>query len=199
MTDSALPFAVESRLRGLPKGLREHIERSREVGKDLAVLHGTDPDRVDLGIAAHDLARSLDRETLLEQALSSGLTPDSIERHEPVLLHGPLAAAWLEADGLSDDLVLDAVRWHSTGKVGMGPVAKVVFLADKLDPEKVRRYPALEAVRDLAQKDLDRAIIKYLDHEIGHLVGKGRTVHPASIDLRNELLLAQAGPARRET
>jgi predicted HD superfamily hydrolase involved in NAD metabolism len=183
----------------LPKGLREHIERSREVGNDLAVLHGTDPDRVDLGIAAHDLARSLDRETLLEQALSSGLIPDAIERHEPVLLHGPLAAAWLEADGLSDDLVLDAVRWHSTGKVGMGPVAKVVFLADKLDPEKVRRYPALEEVRDLAQEDLNRAIIKYLDHEIGYLVVKGRTVHPASIDLRNELLLAQAGPARRET
>jgi predicted HD superfamily hydrolase involved in NAD metabolism len=177
----------------LPKGLREHIERGREVGKDLAVLHGTDTDRVDLGIAAHDLARSLDRETLLEQALSSGLTPDTVERHEPVLLHGPLAAAWLVADGLTDNLVLDAVRWHSTGKVGMGTVAKVVFLADKLDPEKVRRYPALEEVRDLAQKDLDRAIIKYLNHEIGYLVVKGRTVHPASIELRNELLLAHAG------
>lgn len=193
MTESALPFAVESRLGGLPKGLREHIERSREVGNGLAILHGTDTDRVDLGIAAHDLARSLDREALLKQALSSGLTPDPIERHEPVLLHGPLAATWLVADGLTDNIVLDAVRWHSTGKVGMGTVAKVVFLADKLDPEKVQRHPALEETRDLAQKDLDGAIIKYLNHEIGYLVVKGRTVHPASIDLRNELLLTHAG------
>ena len=76
----------------------------------------------------------------------------------------------------------------------MGPVARVVYLADKLDPAKVKRHPALEEVEALANEDIDRALIRCLDHRIGVLIAKRRSIHPASVDFRNELLDGGAGP-----
>ena len=70
----------------------------------------------------------------------------------------------------------------------MGPVARAVFLADKLDPTKDRRYPFNSEVREAAATDLNRAIRLFLDGDIsGHVAG-GRMVNPASVAFRNELL-----------
>ena len=109
-----------------------------------------------------------------------------------MLLHGPVAALWLAHEGgIADQRLLDSVRWHTTGKRGMGDVAKVVFLADKLDPQKAKRYPYLGAIADLARESLDRALLEYLNQELDYLLGKELLIHHASIELRNELIAAQ--------
>ena len=165
------------------------MERAREVGQELAIRYGVDAVTVDLGIAAHDLARALKADALLSEAHSYGINPGLVERHEPLLLHGPVAARWLEHDDQCDnDAVIQAVRWHTTGFAGMDEVAKTVFLADKLDPYKVRRYPYLKKVQSLASEDLDTAIVEYLDRQIEYLLNRGLLIHPASLEFRNHLI-----------
>ena len=186
-----LPRSLQDRLQRLPKGLLEHVERAREIGRDLAQRHGVDAERVDLGLAGHDVARALTGEALLEQARRYGLRVQPIQRAAPVLLHGPVAARWLQReDGVSDRQVLDAVRWHTTGSKGMGQVEKVVFLADKLDPLKATRYPYLERVRSLAREGLDQALLEFLNHELAYFLSRGHLIHPASLELRNALMMA---------
>ena len=186
---SELPPTVETRLRQLPRGLFNHIERAREVARGLAHRHGVDVDRVDLGVAAHDLARALKGDALLEQARRYSMRIHPVELCNPVLLHGPVAALWLQReDGVTDKEVLEAVRWHSTGRSGMSPVAKIVFLADKLDPQKVKQYSYLERVGVLAQESLDRALLEFLDQQLTYLLQQGHLIHPASVKLRNELI-----------
>lgn len=162
----------------------------RDIGRRLALHHGLDAELVDLGLAAHDLARALDGAELIERAEAIGIAPSAVERRLPVLLHGPLAAAELENDGLGDTQVLESVRWHTTGHRGMGDVAKVVFLADKLDPQKARRYPYLGEIDRLAQNSLDSAISRFLELSTTDYLRQGRLIHPESIEFRNELLLA---------
>ncbi len=185
-----LPRCVSSRLDALPAGLRDHVERVRDIGRRLALHHGLDAELVDLGLAAHDLARALDGAELIERAEAIGIAPSAVERRLPVLLHGPLAAAELEDDGLDDTQVLESVRWHTTGHRGMGDVAKVVFLADKLDPQKAHRYPYLGEIDRLAQNSLDSAISRFLELSTTDYLRQGRLIHPESIEFRNELLLA---------
>lgn len=84
--------------------------------------------------------------------------------------------------------ILESVEFHTTGHPGMGELAKVVFLADKLDPWKVERSPFLSRVAELAKTDLDAAIMQYLDRTIELLVKGGQMVHPAAVDFRNHLL-----------
>lgn len=192
-----LPPAIESRLIELPIGLRDHIERAREVGQELAMRHSVDASLVDLGIAAHDLARALNADALLSEALEHGIEPGIVERHEPLLLHGPVAARWLEHDDRYDnDTVIQAVRWHTTGFAGMDEVAKTVFLADKLDPNKVTRYPYLTKVQSLASFDLDSAIVEYIDRQIEYLLSRGFLIHPASLAFRNHLIGHQINQIR---
>ena len=98
---------------------------------------------------------------------------------------------WLEhEDGVTDEDVIQAVRWHSTGRKDMRPVAKVVFLADKLEPEKVEAFPDLAGIHELANENLDRAILAFLDREMQYLLEAGYPIHPAALGLRNQLAIA---------
>ena len=187
MTD--LPPAVEDRLQRLPRGLRDHVERTRDLARELARIHGVDEGPVDVGAAAHDLARALRGEALLAEARRTGLHVGFVEERVPILLHGPVAATWIAGpDGVDDPRVIEAVRWHSTGRRGFGPVEKVIFLADKLDPDKVSRNPRLRDLPALARESLDAAIVGFLDQSIADLLRQGGLIHPASIEFRNELV-----------
>ena len=191
---SDLPDAIESRLIELPIGLRDHVERSRVVAQELATRHGVDARLADIGIAAHDLARAVRQPVLLREAERLGLDINFVERHQPLLLHGPVAAAWLSMDdGCDIGAVLEAVEFHTTGHPGMEDVAKVVFLADKMDPWKVERASFLDLVSELARADLDAAILCYLDNTIGRLVRDGQMVHPTAVEFRNHLLARADG------
>ncbi len=185
---SGLPSGVLERLRELPEGLQGHVQRVREVAVELARRHRVDAALVDLGAAAHDVARATNGAALLEEARRLGLAIHPVEREAPFLLLGPVAAAWLEQENtIADPRVLEAIRWHTVGRRAMGTVAKVVFLADKLDPEKVACSANLGVVAALARESLDRALLEYLNQEMLSILRRGGLVHPECLELRNEL------------
>ena len=184
-----LPDAIHARLVGLPSGLRDHIERSRVVSQELAIRHNLDARLADVGTAAHDLARALKRSDLLAEAKRLDMDIGFVEGQDPILLHGPLAARWIAAE--DDEIpasVLESVTWHTTGKPGMSEIAKVVFLADKLDPQKVKKFPYLQKVAAKSRLSLDLAILEYLNNTIEYLLKSDHLVHPIAIEFRNELL-----------
>lgn len=180
-----LPPAVEERLGTLTHGLREHVERVRAEARELAGHYSIDAERVDLAAAAHDLFRAVGDEDMLREARRYRLQIRPVEDGMPLLLHGPVAASWLQHEaGVSDETVLEAVRLHTTGRKGMGPIAKVVYLADKLDPQKAYRYGWIGRVRVLADTSLDRALLLFLESSLNDLSRQGAQIHPDSIDLR---------------
>ena len=179
---------IESRLESLPTGLFNHIHRVRDIALDLAELHGLDVEKTRLGALAHDLARAADGEELLRQAKDLGIHVHPVEERVPILLHGPVAAENLRRNGLDDPEVYQAVYWHSTAHPELPDVAKAVFLADKLDPSKQRRYPFIDSVMSQSRENMDTAILTFLDRELIRLLEMGELVHPASVDARNDLL-----------
>ena len=107
----------------------------------------------------------------------------------PVLLHGPLAARWLESDlNFLDKEVINSVRYHTTGHPEMTDIEKIVFIADKLEPDKVQRNPELELVGSRMEANLDTAILEYLKFRIGSILDKNGVVHPLAIDTWNYFL-----------
>ena len=189
MTDAVLT-RVEARLKTLPVGLQEHIQRTRALAKDFATALNVDPVQADLATAAHDLARAYDDAKQLAEAKRLGIVPNSVELETPLLLHGPIAAEYLRQDmNCTDKAVLEAVRWHTTAREGFGLVGQVVFLADKVDPQKVTRRPFLERVRELARINPSAAIAYYLGEEIQRQLQDGLMLHPAAVEARNYFLL----------
>jgi len=176
----------------LPQGLVRHIEGVVAEARRLARLHGVDPERVMLAAWGHDIARAMSDQELLKAAQEYGLSLLPVEAAVPILVHGAVGAKILSRQfGIADEDVLEAVRCHTTGCPAMSPLAKVVFVADKIEPGKVQHNALLAAVRTLALDDLDRATLEYLDQSLQESVRLGRMIHPETIAARNHLLLTR--------
>ena len=105
-----------------------------------------------------------------------------------------MGAEWLRREAkVADEEVLEAVRAHTSGAQGMGKIAAVVFLADKLDPSKARRYPFQDGVHAEARRDLGRALLRFLDSRLAGFLEDGSVIDPSSVALRNELLVSRQG------
>jgi nicotinate-nucleotide adenylyltransferase len=85
------------------------------------------------------LAKPLGGEAVLETARRDGQEISELERRKPMLLHGRAAAVLLrERFGVHNGEVLEAVAFHTEGKIGMGPLAKIVYIADKVEVSRKR-------------------------------------------------------------
>ena len=184
-----LPQLIQNELVKLPQGLLSHIDRARSIGKEISAIHRIDFHRVDLAIATHDLAKNLSESELIGECKKMAIEISPDYRVVPKLLHGPVAASWLKTKfSVFDKFVIEAVKYHTTGYPDMNPVAKAVFLADKLDKEKIKRNPKLENVLSLATSDLDAAVLSYMNILIENLIEQNFIIHPYSIACRNYLL-----------
>ncbi len=181
---------IQTRLNSLPDGLQAHIYRVRDVAQELAARHGIDPDRAELGALAHDVCRAVPGDDLLKMSAELSVPVADVDWDFPLLLHGPVGAALLrKEDGLTDQALYDAVRWHSTAHASLDDLGKLIFLADKLDPQKAAVYSYQARLHEMALESLDLALLEFLTREMAARIEKGETVHPASVDARNSLVL----------
>lgn len=180
---------IQERVDHLPFGLQAHIYRVCEIARELAQQHGLDEERAVLGMLAHDVARAMPGGELLRLAPELGVPVGLVDRRVPVMLHGPVGSELLrQHDRIDDRPLLEAVYWHTTSHSSLDILGKVVFLADKLDPNKQGRYPYLPQLRETAMEDLDRATLMFLTKETTARVVRGELIHPAMVEARNHLL-----------
>jgi predicted HD superfamily hydrolase involved in NAD metabolism len=190
---AALDSKLREALEALPKGLHDHILRVEEEADRLARRHGVDRERSRLSALGHDLVRHLTGPELLAMAERYGIQPLPVEVDAPVLVHGPVAARILAIDfGVEDAELLAGVDCHTTARANMGPVEKVLFVADKVEPHKLKRRDELKQVRHLADDDLDAGILRYLDLLLEDAMRHRWQLHPRVIEARNQLLVASS-------
>ena len=185
---------LHDRLKALPDGLQSHIYRVRDVALELAAPHNIDLQQTELGALAHDLCRAVPGEDLIRMASELDVPVSDVEQDFPLLLHGPVGAELLrKEEDLNDDILYEAVRWHSTAHASLDPLGKLVFLADKLDPQKAAVYSYQGKLHNMALENLDLALLEFLSREMVKRIEGGGTVHPASVDARNSLILKLKG------
>jgi predicted HD superfamily hydrolase involved in NAD metabolism len=167
---------ARSRLSGKRYG---HTLRVADTAERLARIHHLDPYRTRLAALLHDAARETEPQEFLRLAESWGLPVGEPERESPKLLHASVAAELARRElGIEDEEVLGAIRAHTTGQAGMGPLALALYVADKIEP--ARDYPSVKRLRGLASEDLRMATAEALRRAISYNEGRGRFIHPDS-------------------
>ncbi|MCK9221741.1 MAG: bis(5'-nucleosyl)-tetraphosphatase (symmetrical) YqeK [Limnochordia bacterium] len=137
----------------------------------------------------HDYARELAGEQLLQIAIDFGILKLQIEESYPDLLHGPVAAILArEHFGITNDNVLNAIAYHTTGRAGMSKLEKIVYLADYIEPG--RSFPGVKGIRRLAFVDLDRACLIALRRTCHYVLRRELPLHIATVEAVNDLLLS---------
>lgn len=175
----------------------EHTMRVADTAESLALAHDLEADRARLAALLHDAAREMEPEVFLNLAGKWGLQVGTPERQSPKLLHGPVAAELAKRElGVDDEDVLGAVRAHTTGRPGMGPLALVLYVADKIEP--ARDYPSVGRLRTLAREDLRRVAEESLRRAIAHNEERGKATHPASLAMLDWLEADHTAQSRIE-
>ncbi len=183
-TDDGIHAAVAASL--TPARWR-HTLAVADTAATLAAMYGSDPSAAGLAGLLHDYARELPPAELSALAGRYALGVDPIEAREPLLLHGKVAAALArERFGLTDPSLLAAIALHITGAPGMSLLAKLVFLADFIEPG--RTFPQAVRAREAAGHDLAKPLLIACDAIISHVVAGGYELHPRTVAARNELL-----------
>ena len=164
MTTLLLPSMLQARLDGLPAGLQAHIERVRGIARELAAAHGVDQDLAELTARAHDVARHQPGAALIEEAERLGIAANAVERSAPILLHGPVGAAWLARErSITDPGVLEGVRWHTTAHPASRHWDRFVFHRGQARPAKAKSYPFQGEVREASWRSLHDGMLAFLD------------------------------------
>ncbi|MDR1986534.1 MAG: nicotinate (nicotinamide) nucleotide adenylyltransferase [Treponema sp.] len=149
---------------------------------DLCIRFGLDPQKGYLAGISHDICKSLGETEMFFWARMDGKDIDAIERKKPSLLHGRAAAVVLKNRfNIHDEAILEAVRLHTTGGMGMGPLAKVVYMADKLEISREDLDPAIQELRETA--DLDRLFGAVLEKTVGYLRSQALDISEGTLRL----------------
>jgi nicotinate-nucleotide adenylyltransferase len=156
------------------------------LASELCDRFHADEEKGYIGGIAHDLARELNISEVLLLAEKDGLPVREWEKANPLLLHGRAAAAVLtKHTGYSDAETLQAIRDHITGRGGMGPISKIVFAADFLEP--TRELVSPEFRRRTLGLSLDEMVLAVLERKLHFLRAASIEVAADSRELHEEL------------
>lgn len=158
-----IAVVIEKKLRTeLSEKRLAHSLSTARTALELCARFGLDTGRGYLAGLSHDMARELPfpqqeaiymehrscLDTLASRASLESLHEDEVFYKK--MLHGPAAACILCSQyGIREPDVLEAVALHSTADADMSSLARIVYIADKLEPTRKRPEDAEMALKTL--------------------------------------------------
>jgi nicotinate-nucleotide adenylyltransferase len=146
-----------------------HSRHTALFSWDLCRRFGINPNHGYLAGIAHDLGKHLKDNELLALAKSDGRGISKLEKNKPSLLHGRATAVLLKKRfNIHNRDILEAVAMHTEGGEGMCSLAKIVYIADKMEFSREKADPEL---RNLCytEKDLDAIFLAVLSQTVSWL------------------------------
>lgn len=164
--------------------LYQHSIGTADEARSLASHWRLDGSKAYLAGLLHDNAKRRFPEEFLPLALVNGLEVDAWVMNHPKILHGPLAAALLQEEwAINDKEIKEAISCHTLAKAEMSDLAKVVYLADKIEPNR-KDFEGLARLRELAYTNLNAAMIAALELSIDYVASRGEDVHPSTEEIK---------------
>lgn len=155
-----------------------HAQGVRFISAALAMAHGTDIRKAETAGLLHDCAKCLSDSKKIKICDKNGIEITDVERENPFLLHAKVGAYIAEEKyGIHDEEILDAIRYHTTGRPGMRHLEQIVFIADYIEPRR-NKSKRLPEIRMEAFRDLDECCYLILKDMLIYLHSKSSEIEP---------------------
>ncbi len=160
---------IESRLEKLVGSkMYGHCVRTMEEALKLAEIYNVDVEKAKIAGLLHDCGKLIDKKVdNLKHASEGAELARSIYKIEDVD-------------------ILNAIRYHTTGREAMSMLEKIVYIADKIEPN--RNFEGVEEIRALAYDNIDNAIIRSLKSTIDYVKQRNMSVDVESVKTLNYLI-----------
>ena len=157
-----------------------------EKAKHLAEKYGSDAEKAYTTGLVHDIMKNESVEKMLQMIENDGQVLTESEIAITVTLHAIAGEIYLRKElGVTDEEVLSAVRWHTTGKEDMSLFEKIIYVADLVSDD--REYPDVHEVRELAEENLDKTLLRGLSFTIEDNARKHKLIHTDTVKAYNYL------------
>lgn len=150
---------------------REHSYRVAQLAAARAPGLRIAEERAVIAAMLHDCGKYV---SLSDPLLRGFRPPEDVP--EPVLHQYTGAYLAEHAFGVTDGEVLDAIRYHTSGRRGMGQLEMLIYLADLL--EEGRRFEGVETLRKLFWEDLNKCLYASLSMQLEYLRSTEKPIYP---------------------
>lgn len=159
----------------------EHTLGVEFTAAALAMRYGGSVTDAQIAGVLHDCAKCLSDEKRLKICEKHDIPVSDVERRNPFLLHAKVGAylAGKKYEVRNKPEILDAIRYHTTGREDMSLLEKIIFVADYIEPSR-RHAPNLPEIRRLAFENLDAAVLRILNDTLEHLKKSGSETDPVT-------------------
>lgn len=167
----------------------QHTLGVMESAIELANRYGADPKKAEIAAIFHDYAKFRPKDEMMQIIIEQSMDP-LLLKFNSELWHAPVGAYLTEKEaGIFDSEILDAIRYHTSGRPQMTLLDKIIYLADYIEPG--RHFPGVEEVREMAKVNLTNALIQAIKNTIIFLMKKNQPVYPDTFITYNDLITSK--------
>lgn len=159
----------------------KHSTRVMDTAIELARTYGVPVKKTRIASILHDCGRIKGNISLEEYFNRMNIILDS-ETSLNTNLHHAVLGRYIAYDlfCITDLDILNAIRYHTTGRVGMSILEKIVYLADAIEPK--REYEGIDEIRIMAYRDIDEAMVMSIVNTCSYLNRCKIDIHQNTID-----------------
>ena len=166
----------------------EHSVNVADEAVTLAELYGGDVDKAYTAGILHDITKELQKDKQLQIINDGGIILDDVQKQAPKLWHAISGSVYIQTElGITDSDIINAIRYHTTGRANMSLLEKIIYIADYT--AKGRDYNGVEVMRELSRKSLEDAMIFSYQFTINKLSSLESAIHPDEIYGYNDIVL----------
>ncbi len=162
-----------------------HVQGAEQEAVRLAQFWGANEVHARRAAILHDCTKYFSLDEQLAVCQRYGVALDDMERGAVKLLHSKTGAALAEHVFGEPEEVCQAICWHTTGKVNMSLLEKILYIADYMEP--TRDFDGVEKLRELAYQDLNAAVLLGTEMSVEEMSRYGNPIHPNTLAARDYL------------
>ncbi len=154
----------------------------------LAMKYGADVKKAEVAGILHDITKEVDFEKQLQIIEQGDIILTDVEKSTNKLWHAISGSVYIQTElGIDDKDIINAIRYHTTGRADMSLLEKVIFLADFTSAE--RDYSDVDVIRQKADISLEDGMLYGIQFTLNRLLERQGLLCEDAIDAYNEILL----------
>lgn len=169
----------------LSKSRFEHTLGVEFTAASLAMRYECNIDDARIAGLLHDCAKCTDDSEKLSECKKYNIEITPVEKKCLYLLHSKLGAYYAKTIyGIEKEEIINAIKYHTTGRPNMTLLEKIIFVADYIEPAR-NKAPRLQDIRKEAFIDIDSCVLMILSDTINYLKDSSSIIDETTYDTYN--------------
>ncbi len=144
----------------------KHVLGVRDTALKLGKIHNVDLDKLEVAALLHDITKYYSKEKNIDLIKKHFADAEEIinEYNEHILHAYSAYIVAKEVYGVTDEDILNPIKYHTIGRSKMSIYEKIIFISDYVEPN--RTYESCIKVRNITFDNIDLAVYTAIDDSI---------------------------------